>query len=768
MPGRATPPTLVSGAEQARRWILSGQVQGVGFRPFVYRIACRNHLKGWVRNGPGTVEIHAQGDVEALCRFDNGLIDEAPVLARPVKLSCEVVALESGDDFHIVESVAGNDSDIHVPVDLFVCDDCLKEFNDPADRRHRYPFINCTQCGPRYSLIQAMPYDRASTTMAPFALCARCQAEYTNPVDRRFHAEPVACPDCGPTLSFHAANGRRVVGNDPALQACTEALARGSIVAVKGVGGYHLMCDARNDEAIARLRIAKPRPHKPLAVMFPAPPEDPLSWLRPRFEFASSEADFLLSPTRPIVLLRHRAGCDLSQLVAPGLSETGVMLPYSPLHHRLLGELDRPLVATSANLGGEPVLTDEDAVETRLDGIADAFLHHNRVIQRPADDPVYRPIAGRARPLRLGRGNAPLDLDLPFRLPEPILAVGGHMKTTVALAWENRAVVSPHIGDMDSPRSREVFEETVNDLCSLYAVDVQSVVCDAHPGYATTRWASRCGLPVDAVFHHHAHASAAVGLEANDTPWLVFTWDGVGYGEDGTLWGGEALLGLPGAWKRVASQRPFRLPGADRAGREPWRSAASLTWETGLFWADLPDRAILAYQAWERNMNAPSTTAMGRLFDAASALLGVCQEASFEGQGPMYLEHRADTGVEGIQLPLAPNREGVLETDWAPLVPYLLNDDLPVSIRAGGFHASLSMALVDQAVALRDQYGVTQVALSGGVFQNRLLCEQALAGLSAQGFRVRLPGLVPVNDAGLSIGQIIEMNARYRETDDVG
>jgi hydrogenase maturation protein HypF len=607
-----------------------------------------------------------------------------------------------------------------------------------------------------------MPYDRAATTMAGFALCEDCRAEYTNPADRRFHAEPVACPACGPALTFHS-DSERCQGNEPALQACLAALRAGRIVAVKGIGGYHLMCDARNATAILRLRTHKPRPHKPLAVLFPAPPAAPLQHLGQQVRLSPAQAELLLSPARPIVLAERLPSCDLPELVAPGLDELGVMLPYSPLHHLLLNDFGGPLIATSANISGEPVLTGNNEVETRLAHVADAFLHHDRPIARPADDPVYRELQGRLRPLRSGRGTAPLEAGLPFRLAQPVLATGGHMKNTIALAWEDRIVVSPHIGDMGTARSLAVFEQTVADLQALYGVTATMLLCDAHPGYATSRWAARSSLPVARIFHHQAHAAAACANTAGRGDWLVFTWDGVGYGEDGTLWGGEALRGRPGAWQRFASLRPFHLPGGERAGREPWRSAAALCWETGHSWAGLPQDAGLARHAWERRLNTPQTTAAGRLFDAAAALTGLCNVASFEGQGPMLLEARCGQAeVDPVRLPLLPAAAGLWVSDWEPLLPLLLDESLPVMLRAACFHASLAHALLTQALQARAQHGIERIGLCGGVFQNRVLTESACRLLTAAGFDVALPEHVPVNDAGISYGQVIEFGNRLQ------
>jgi hydrogenase maturation protein HypF len=759
-------PPAGTGAVAALHLIIGGRVQGVGFRPFIYRLATALMLDGWVRNRTGRVEIHIQGKTAALQAFARRLFQQAPPLSAPRLESCRPAEAGGLHGFRIRSSKPAGTSRVHVPPDLYTCHDCLKELNDPAERRYRYPFINCTQCGPRYTLIRGLPYDRPATTMAGFALCSRCRAEYETPADRRFHAEPVACPDCGPVLAFRCRGGSRVTGNEAALKACIGALRTGRIVAVKGIGGYHLVCDARSDAALTRLRARKPRPDKPLAVMFPAPPDRPLAYVEREANLERVQADLLLSPQRPIVLARTRAGSSLSGLVAPGLDEIGVMLPYSPLHHLLLNDFAAPLVATSANLSGEPVLTDEQAVEERLGHVADACLHHNRPIERPADDPVFRVIRDKPRPLRLGRGCTPLEQELPCTLPQPVLAVGGHMKNTIALAWGNRVVISPHIGDMGNARSLAVFEQTVHDLQALYAVRAAAVIRDAHPGYATSHWAERCGLPVHQVLHHHAHAAAAA-WRGPDRTRLVFTWDGVGYGADGTLWGGEALLGRPGRWQRFATLRPFHLPGGERAGREPWRSAAAVCWETGRDWPRLPGEASLLRHAWQRRLNAPRTSAAGRLFDAAAALTGLCSTASYEGQGPMLLETACDRAASPVSLPLLQDATGLWVSDWEPLLPVLLDTARALPERAACFHASLADTLLRQARQARDVHGVTAIGLAGGVFQNRVLTEQACSLLAADGFAVSLSEDIPVNDAGLSFGQVIEFGmyaTRPRET----
>ncbi|HEY9199315.1 MAG TPA: carbamoyltransferase HypF, partial [Gammaproteobacteria bacterium] len=563
----------------ARCWIVTGQVQGVGFRPFVYRLAHTLGVDGWVRNRLGEVEILAEGSTEDLDRFGSALIDAAPPLARPRIESVRALAPCGAAGFEIRASAATEAPRIHVPPDYFVCPDCLREVDDPHDRRYGYPFTNCTQCGPRYTLIERLPYDRPNTSMAGFPLCPACQREYTDPLDRRFHAEPIACPVCGPRLDFvpGGATVTATAAGSDALAATVAALRAGRIVAIKGVGGYHLACDARNAQAVTALRMRKPRPAKPLAVMFPD-----LAATERHVDLRAQERELLCSPMRPIVLAHKRADAPsasrheedpdgLAQEIAPGLNEIGVLLPYAPLHHLLCRAFAAPLVMTSGNISGEPVLTDNTEAQTRLAAIADDFLHHDRPIVRPADDPVYRTLAGKPRPLRLGRGCAPLEMTLPRALRAPVLAVGGHLKLSVCLAWDDRAVVSPHIGDMGTPRSLAVFEQVVADLQHLYGVQVARIVCDSHPGYTTTRWAQSHSkshtqaLPVTRVWHHHAHASALAGEYAAEDDWLMFTWDGTGYGEDGTLWGGETLFGRPGGWQRVARLRPFRLPGGDKA-----------------------------------------------------------------------------------------------------------------------------------------------------------------------------------------------------------
>jgi hydrogenase maturation protein HypF len=724
-------------------------------------------LQGTVRNVRGRVEIHVQGAAAALEGFVASIVARAPPLARPQLQTVEVAAFDVAlAGFRIVASEDSGEPQVFVPPDYFACDECLAEMADPANRRYRYPFINCTQCGPRYTLIRAMPYDRVNTSMAAFPLCAACSREYADPADRRYHAEPIACPACGPRIALLPAEragadarAAEPVSGEDALRGVVQHLQRGDIVAVRGIGGYHLMCDARNARAIARLRERKHRPHKPLAVMFPRRGEDGLDAVREHAEVDALAARGLLDPARPIILLPLRADGGLAPAIAPDLDEVGAFLPYSPLHEMILGDFGGPLVATSGNLSGEPVITDPQMAQRRLAPIADAFLHHDRPIVRPADDTVVRRVRGRLRPLRLGRGAAPLELELAHPLPAPLLATGAHLKNCVALGWGRRVVLSPHIGTLEHPRSLEVFAQVIEDLQGLYGVRAQGVVCDAHPGYASSRWARNCGLPLQRVWHHEAHASALAAEAARAGNLLVFCWDGVGLGADGSLWGGEAFAGRAGRWRRVASLRRFRLPGGDRAAREPWRSAASLCWHAGI---DVPaaskDLALL-HAAWQRGINAPWTSSVGRLFDAAACVLTGLRETSYEAQGPMRLEAFADNSSEFVELSWSADDAGLPRLDWGPLLPLLGDASVPAPRRAALLHQSLAAAVAGLATQLHPEHRFEAVGLTGGVFQNRLLSAATTSRLELAGFEAILPERLPANDAAIAFGQLAEIGA---------
>ncbi len=745
----------------AQRYLVGGRVQGVGFRPFVCLLASELGISVSVRNRGGQVEIVAQSGHERTDLFLHRLLSEHPSIARPELVSAENCLPSEEPGFRILPSETGGDA-VLLP-DQSLCDACLTEMTTPGTRRYRYPFITCTQCGPRYTIMRDNPFDRATTSISGFPLCDRCRAEYDQPLDRCFHARVMACPQCGPTLTY-SSGSRGVTGNKTALARAVSALRDGTIVVVKGIGGYHLLCDARNDATVCVLRARKRRPEKPLAVLFPRAGATGLDRLRLDCAPSEDEARALRSLERPIVLVRLRKGSELSPALAPGLTELGAMLPHSPLHDLLAEMFDGPLVATSGNVSGEPVVTTRADAERYLEPIADAFLHDDGPILHPADDSVVRIIAGKPRALRLGRGRAPLERVLPISLSEPILAPGGQMKATLALGFGTRVVISQHLGDIDSPRGLDLLEATADSMQRLYGIRVRTLVCDAHGGYSSARWARRQGdMTVLRIPHHQAHASAVAGEFPGESPWLCFTRDGAGLGEDGTLWGGEALLGRPGAWARIATLRPFAPPGGEAVARAPWRSAAALAWDVGLDWSPPNLDVTLARSAWQVRLNCPATSSVGRLFDAASAFLGLVQQASYEGEGPMAIEVIADPigGMEdAMSLPIDTRADDIWQTDWRPLVPMLLDDAWPVKRRALAFHATMALTLMTQAIAARCAHGDFAVGLAGGVFQNRRLSELALHALHAAGFRAYLPVSVPCNDAGLSFGQVIEAAAR--------
>lgn len=744
-----------------RRLRLEGRVQGVGFRPFVYRLATELGLTGWVQNTSGRVLIEAYGEDARIDVLQRRLISDAPPFAAPRLVDSESIPVDDDAGFVIRDSVVGGDADIHIPPDVGVCDDCRRELHDPTDRRYRYPFINCTQCGPRATLIEALPYDRTRTTMAKFALCDDCRAEYEAPGDRRFHAEPVACARCGPRLSWEPGAEE---GTEAVLARAIMALRGGAILAVKGIGGYHLLCDATDPDAVARLRARKGRPTKPFALMVPAPPDAPLAAARDLVELDVESAAALVSAVRPIVLAPRRIGAPIAAGIADDVGDLGVMLAYSPLHDLLLEGLGGPVVATSGNPSGEPLAHDVDTARVQLGDVADAFLHHDREIVRPIDDAVVRKIAGAIRPLRLGRGIAPLELELPRPVDVPTLALGGHQKNTVALAWGTRAIVSPHLGDLDSPAAVDHFAATVDGLSALFEVAPKRLVVDAHRGYASHRYARRFDLPIETVWHHRAHASAVAGEAPEVKRWLMFAWDGVGLGEDGTMWGGETFVGAPGAWRRVASFAPLAIVGATRAGREPWRSAAALCWGAGVEHRPRVERSDLARAAWLAGKTS-RTSAVGRVFDAAASLVLGLVAYGHEAQGPMELEAAAarfaapdDVRVPFVRLPLT--GAGVLRVDTFALVPILTDTRRSQEERAAILHASLVEAAVAQVRMLRSHVGFDAVGLGGGVFQNRWLTERLVHRLENQGLRVVLPRRVPVNDGGLAYGQLVEHLAR--------
>ncbi len=725
------------------RICLTGAVQGVGFRPFVFRLAAELDLSGWVLNDGAGLVIEVEGPPADLERFLLRLDSEKPPAAVVLTREISYLAPAGLRRFEILPSDKSAGRTAAVLPDLATCPQCLAELRDPANRRGGYPFTNCTNCGPRYTIVLDIPYDRPNTTMRAFALCPECNREYLDPADRRFHAQPNACPVCGPHVWTTAVEEGAAKGDaGPAVKKAAAALAEGRVVALKGIGGFQLLVDARNEAAVDRLRRLKHREEKPFALMMPD-----LEAIRDCCEVSSDEERILISAAAPIVLLRPKNGIPVARNVAKSSPYLGVMLPYSPLHHLLMREFPYPVVATSGNRSDEPIAIDNDEALARLGGIADLFLLHNRPVARPCDDSVARVSRGRESILRRARGYAPLPVRV-FRDLPPILAVGGHLKNTVAVALGRQVVVSQHIGDLDTPESRSAFERAIEDLCRLYRFEPKAVACDLHPDYASTRWARATGLPVTAVQHHHAHAAACAAENDLRGGYLGVSWDGTGYGTDGTIWGGEFFLVNDTSFERIAHLRPFRLPGGEAAIREGWRSAFSLLWTLygpdGV--PDVPRKAVLGNML-ERGVNAPWTTSVGRLFDAVASLTGVAQKNRFEGQVAMELERVMD-GARTIDS--YPFEKG----DWAPLIDAIRSDvhrGVSPALISAQFHNALAHWILDVA----KEAGVEQVALSGGVFQNSYLVERTASLLEDRGFRVFTHQRVPPNDGGISLGQAV-------------
>ena len=734
---------------------LTGVVQGVGFRPFVYWLAGACEVVGFVGNNDSGVFIEVQGDAVTLEQFKVRLLAEAPLAAsiNTVRVKRIAACCESG--FSIVSSQSGSTDETSVLVlpELPVCDNCLQELQAPSNRRYRYPFINCTNCGPRFTIIERSPYDRPHTTMRHFNMCPDCHAEYENPLDRRFHAQPIACPTCGPQMTFVQGDDAPLYG-DTAVSAAINALAHGEIIAIKGVGGFHLACDATHAGAIARLRARKHRSHKPLAIM-----ARDIAQANTLAYVSVDEAALLTSRQRPIVLLRRRANAPIADGVSPGVSTVGVMLPYTPLHHLLAEHM--PLVMTSANLSGAPIITDNEYALTGLAPIADAFLLHNRTIHTPCDDSVV----SAAFPVRRSRGYVPLPIELPVTLP-PLLAVGGELKNTFCLARGSQAFMSQHIGDMQNLETLTAFEHALAHMQNLYHIAPQFIVHDMHPGYLSTQWAKRPAtehhLPHVAVQHHHAHIAAVMAENAVPAGKTVigFAFDGTGYGADGTVWGGEVLLANYQSFQRTAHIANMPLPGGDATIKKPYRLALAYLWACGLPWDDnLPpvmastshERQVLTQQL-SANLNTVQTSSMGRLFDVVAGLLGVCVIATYEGQTAMQLEaiceddEHAHYPVSNGDLALTPILSRILEE---------LQAEVPMSIIAARFHNTVAAWVVCVSLRLRREYCLDTVALSGGVFQNRYLLKRVQQQLQQHGFTVVTHKQVPPNDGGLALGQAV-------------
>jgi hydrogenase maturation protein HypF len=742
---------------------LTGAIQGVGFRPFVHRLASTERLGGFVRNTGDGVSIEIEGAAKAVERFLIRLDQEMPPRAQVFKRRSAPLSPCGESLFVVAPSTHASAGAAVVMADLATCPDCLREILDPADRRFGYAFTSCMHCGPRYSIIEALPYDRARTTMRHFPLCDACQAEYRDPYCRRFQAEPIACADCGPRLALWNDRGTVTACGPAAIQEAADAVRRGQIVALKGLGGFQLLVDAGNEAAVCRLRQRKRRPRKPFALMLQS-----LEAALGMAHVGEIERRLLASPEAPIVLLRARSyNPGLAASVAPDNPRLGIMLPYTPLHHLLLRELNCPIVATSGNSGDEPIVADETEAIARLGGIADCYLVHDRPIRRPVDDSVVRVMAGQPVILRRSRGYAPMPIACEA-VTSPVLALGGQQKNAVATGFAGHLFLGPHIGDLVAARTRDVFARMADELPALHGIVPELVACDMHPDYHSTSVAMASGRAVARVPHHLAHILACMVDNGLDGPALGVAWDGTGDGGDGTIWGGEFLTVDADRFRRVAHLRPFRLPGGEAAVREPRRAAIGLLHaiygDDGLADTELnpvagftaQERGVLATML-RRRVNAPVTTSAGRLFDAVAAILGFCQRSSFEGEAAMALEFAASRARETAALPPfavrgSDDRPQVI--DWVPPLVELIKErkrGAPPEPLAAALHDGLSAAIVDVA----RRVGRRRVVLTGGCFQNVRLTERTVDLLSAAGFAPYFHHRIPPNDGGLAVGQAV-------------
>lgn len=750
--------------------VIRGAVQGVGFRPFVYRLASEMALPGWVQNSPQGVFIEVEGEQHALQSFLIRLQEQKPAPSFIHSLEFSLLDPVCFKGFEIRSSeTAGAKSALILP-DIATCRECLAEILDPGNRRYRYPFTNCTHCGPRFTIIESLPYDRPNTSMKSFEMCPDCLAEYEDPGNRRFHAQPNACAVCGPELQLWDPEGRVLSKREDALLAAAGAVRSGKIVAVKGLGGFHLLADARSFQAVETLRLRKHREEKPFALMCSS-----LDQVSTICTVSPLEARLLISPESPIVLLQRnerKASALIAENLAPDNPSLGVMLPYTPLHHLLMREIQFPVIATSGNLSDEPICTDEREALGRLAGIADLFLVHNRPILRHVDDSILRVILGREMVLRRARGYAPLPVICKQPLPDS-LAVGAHLKNTVALSVGENVFISQHIGDLENKEAYDAFQEVIRSFRRLYRIDPVRIVADMHPDYVSTKFAHDSGIPVVSVQHHHAHVAACMAENELEGRALGVSWDGTGYGTDGTVWGGEFLLVDEADFTRVASFRKFRLPGSASAVKEPRRAAMGVLYEifgAGAFGEDLsPCRSFtrqdirLLEQMLKKGIQSPWTSSVGRLFDAVASLSGLRQVMNFEGQAAMELEFAIASENTGESYPFnvvetEPNAPADAQApgivDWEPIILAILQDlhsEIPLARISIKFHNTLVEVIVEIAKLVSEK----RVVLTGGCFQNKYLLEHAVQRLEAEGFRPYWHQRIPPNDGGIALGQIV-------------
>ncbi len=765
-----------------RRHIIQGIVQGVGFRPYIYRLAHEHGLTGWIRNTPAGVELEVQGSEGLLDSFDNALLNNLPPLATITAHNFTDIPANEENSFEILPSCGGA-ADVRISPDTAVCNDCLHELFDPQDRRYRYPFITCTNCGPRYSIITGTPYDRPKTTMSGFPLCPECSLEYNNPMDRRFHAQPIACHNCGPQVSLLSSSGELLAQKESAIDRVIKLLGQGAIIAIKGIGGYHLAVDACNSSAVGRLRERKKRDQKPFAVMTAN-----LDSARRLAMLNGMEERLLSSPEAPIVIVKKRPDSPVSQLVAPDNGWIGLMLPYAPLQHllfegqgsrvkdqevnlsSLLAPAFKALVMTSGNISDEPVAyQDHDALQ-RLAGIADYFLIHDRPIHIRSDDSVMRVFMDQPLFYRRARGYAPRSVRLPFAI-RPILATGAELKSAVCLANADNAFLSQHIGDLQNDSTYDSFRHSSAHLAEILQIEPELIVCDLHPDYLSSGFAEKSNMPLVKVQHHHAHLASCMAENGLNGEAIGVIYDGTGYGPDGTIWGGEILIGGYDNYRRAAHFRPVRLPGGDAAVREPWRMAMSYLHQAkaeAAFSIDNPvthqltgrDRQIFSGML-TKGINSPLTSSCGRLFDAVAALLNIRLEVSYDGQAAIELEALAESAggneIQSYPYVLDFFDAEPLQINFLPMflnILYDIDKRIPPSFIAACFHFTVASATAEICLKLSRSSGLDRIVLSGGVFQNRLLSEMIYNALVSNGLKVFTHRLIPPNDGGIALGQV--------------
>jgi hydrogenase maturation protein HypF len=734
------------------RITIRGVVQGVGFRPFVYRLASELAMAGWVSNSTEGVQIEAEGPKAVLDIFLIRLTREHPRQASIHSFEYSFLDALGVPTFVIRPSESDGPKRALILPDIGTCAECVQEVFDPANRRYLYPFTNCTNCGPRFTIVESLPYDRANTTMRCFTMCGRCSAEYKDPLDRRFHAQPNACPDCGPHVELWNASGTVIARRGDSILAAVEAVTTGRIVAVKGLGGFHLMVDAANDKAVQRLRRLKHREEKPFALMVPS--------IESAHELCclnALEERAITAPEAPIVLLSRRTGTELAPSVAPGNPYLGVMLPYTPLHHILLRQSGRPIVATSGNHSDEPIVIDERDALRRLSGIADLFLVHNRPIRRHVDDSIVRILLGREQILRRARGFAPLPVTKASDPSVPTLAGGAHMKNAVALTTGGNIFLSQHIGDLNTKEAFDAFQQVTEDLQRLYGARVGRVAVDMHPDYASTRYisglADSYAIDTVRVQHHWAHVLSCLAENDVEVPALGIAWDGTGYGSDGTIWGGEFLLATETAFTRAAHFRTFPLAGGDAAARNPEHAACGVLYEIFKTDAFTGNEPPILRQMLEKNVRSPRTSSVGRLFDAVAYLTGVGRRVSFEGQAAMQLEFAASAGITAVYDYIIHTSQPCI-IDWEPMIRQIL-DDVRRGTDPGTISAMFHNTLAEIVVQVARRIAEPRVALTGGCFQNRYLAEQTVQRLTEAGFCPYWHQRVPPNDGGIALGQAI-------------